>query len=142
METAQKSKPRVTAWDLKQFTGSETWTRYPLFGFSYTDGVQYLAQHTECYWILDAIGSHLPEISKKCSDGFIILKLTREGESSALLQFEGRDQAGEQEALLASEKIEYTDFPFDDLTKDGTFTLFIADNGARLGWTVLLTSEY
>lgn len=42
--------------DLAHFTGTETWWRHPLFkDFTYTDGVRYVTQEGQAYWLLEAI---------------------------------------------------------------------------------------
>ncbi len=42
---------------LKGFTGSENYYKH-LLGIRYTDGVQYLAEQAECYWLIDIIASY------------------------------------------------------------------------------------
>jgi hypothetical protein len=42
---------------LKQFTGTDNYYRHSL-GIHYTDGIRYLAQQTECFWLIDVIASH------------------------------------------------------------------------------------
>jgi hypothetical protein len=42
---------------LKQFTGTNNYYKH-LLGLRYTDGVQYLAEKAECYWLIDVIASH------------------------------------------------------------------------------------
>jgi hypothetical protein len=46
---------------LQQFTGSETLYKHWL-GLHFTEGVKYLADQAECYWLLDAIASHQPDL--------------------------------------------------------------------------------
>ena len=43
--------------ELSQFNGTENYYKHSL-GFSYTDGINFLAENAECYWLLDAIGSY------------------------------------------------------------------------------------
>ena len=43
--------------ELNQFNGTENYYKHSL-GFSYTDGINFLAENAECYWLLDAIGSY------------------------------------------------------------------------------------
>ena len=47
---------RLTEADLSQFTGTSQWYTHPL-GLMYTDGVQYLAEQGDAYWLLNAIAS-------------------------------------------------------------------------------------
>ncbi|HEY9863949.1 MAG TPA: hypothetical protein V6D21_07190 [Candidatus Obscuribacterales bacterium] len=47
--------------ELSQFSGTENYYKHFL-GFHYTDGIQFLAESAECYWLLDAIGSYQPQL--------------------------------------------------------------------------------
>ena len=42
---------------LKQFTGTDNYYKH-LLGLHYTDGIKYLAEKAQCYWLLDVIASH------------------------------------------------------------------------------------
>ena len=45
--------------ELKQFSGSEEFYEHLFFhGYVYTEGVQYLAEKTEAYWLVDYIFSN------------------------------------------------------------------------------------
>ncbi|MCB8789014.1 DUF6876 family protein [Planktothrix agardhii] len=37
--------------ELSQFNGTENYYKHSL-GFSYTDGINFLAENAECYWLL------------------------------------------------------------------------------------------
>ena len=51
--------PQALLNDLRQFTGTTQWYRNPFFPKClYTDGIKYLAEHAECYWLLDYIFSN------------------------------------------------------------------------------------
>lgn len=44
---------------LAHFTGTTQYYRHSLMrSFLYTDGVQYLAQHANCYWLIDYVFSN------------------------------------------------------------------------------------
>lgn len=49
--------------NLKHFGGTEQYYKHWL-GLSYTDGVKYLADNAQCYWLIDAIGSHQPRANR------------------------------------------------------------------------------
>ncbi|MEG3907832.1 hypothetical protein QT979_05990 [Microcoleus sp. w2-18bC1] len=49
--------------DLQHFHGTEQYYKHWL-GIHYTDGVKYLAENAECYWLIDAIGSHQPRANR------------------------------------------------------------------------------
>ena len=46
--------------NLAQFTGGENYHRH--LGMQYTDGIQFLAQNADCYWLLDCITSYQPAL--------------------------------------------------------------------------------
>ena len=52
---------RLDPSQLSQFTGTE---KYYRIGRKHllTDGTKYLAEEAECFWMMDAIASHLSEI--------------------------------------------------------------------------------
>src|SRR3990167_5297686 len=49
--------PEELESELLSFSGTENWYRHP-FGIVYTDGVQFLAEQAQAYWLIDAIASH------------------------------------------------------------------------------------
>ena len=47
--------------ELAQFHGTTKY--YKNFtGLLYTDGVRYLAERAECYWLIDLVGSYQPQL--------------------------------------------------------------------------------
>ena len=49
--------------NLQHFCGSEQYYKHWL-GLCYTDGIKYLAENAQCYWLIDAIASHQPTAKK------------------------------------------------------------------------------
>lgn len=47
--------------ELAQFIGTENYYFHWLKCFTYTDGVKYLCEKAQCYWLLDAIASYQPK---------------------------------------------------------------------------------
>ncbi len=50
---------------LAHFTGTTQWYRNRMFpAYTYTDGVKFLAEEAECYWLIDYVFSNqlVPEI--------------------------------------------------------------------------------
>lgn len=45
--------------NLQHFCGTEEYYKH-LLGIHYTDGVKYLAENAQAYWLIDAIASHQP----------------------------------------------------------------------------------
>ncbi|MEG4576980.1 hypothetical protein QUA56_30565 [Microcoleus sp. N3A4] len=52
--------------NLKHFGGTEQYYKHWL-GIQYTDGVKYLADNAQCYWLIDAIASNQPRVRRKHS---------------------------------------------------------------------------
>jgi hypothetical protein len=120
-----KTMSKLTAQDLAQFTGT---TCYYRIGRQHllTDGTQYLAEEAHCYWIMDAVASHVAEIGT--ADWFIVVRIEVE-ECRAIMRYE--DGNGRE---LARQDIPYTDFPFSN------FTLYAVLDTEH--WVIMLPSEY
>lgn len=110
------------------FTG--TYNYYKHFGkFVITDGVKYLAERYQCFWLLDVIFSH--QISKKVSsEQFQTWELERKfvGEKPTN-KFVVTGDDGNKNTLVRQE------IPFSDF-EDDKVRLFLIDN------VLLLPSEY
>ena len=110
---------------LKQFTGTETWFRHELFRFfTYTEGVQFLAEQAGAYWLIDLILGIQFESSAVRKERFQLWKLTAENNTGKLVCEDGNGNA------VYSREIEYTDFPMKEIS------LFLTDS------VLLLPSEY
>ena len=108
--------------ELAHFTGTEQYFRHWL-KFNFTDGVKYLADEANCYWLLDAIGSYQYKL-KKVPFQVWILKVNPD--NSAVLEMkEDTDQP-----ILVKQEIPYTDFPLTEIK------LYYIDG------VLLLPSEY
>ncbi len=117
---------KLTHADLRQFTGTEQWYRHALMRkIVYTEGVKYLADKADCYWLIDKIATMQLEPKIKAEE-FQVWKLRlNENETSAVLTCEdGNDKA------VYREEISFTDFPLNSI--DLWFT----------GNCILLPSEY
>lgn len=109
---------------LKYFTGSELFYRAALFkNHVYTEGVRFLAQEAECYWLIDFILARQisPELkyqgfqtwSISCKDSRAVIKVT-DGDEKHIYDY----------------MIPYSDFHLEE------FTLWLIDK------TLMLPSEY
>lgn len=100
-------------YDLQGFTGSDSFYRYNLFGINalLTEGVIYLAEKAQCFWLINAILSH--QIYKNVSsEPFQVWKLERivDEEGGWLLSMEdGNDNE------ITFQEIEFSDFPLDSI---------------------------
>lgn len=118
---------------LPQFTGTENHTKWsPLFPrHLLTDGVAYLAEAAECFWLMDLIGSY--QHGGLRDQNFQVWKLTKPpGDLNVAVASceDGNDR------VLIHQKIPYTDFPLDE-----GVTLYAVRNEHR-GVTITLPSEY
>ena len=104
--------------ELRQFTGTENYYKHWL-GNVYTDGVKYLAEKCQAYWLLDAIFSY----HRKEQFQVWTLKVK---DNKAVLEM--REDTGEP--IKVRQEIKYTDFPLEEIK------LFLIDG------VLLLTNEY
>lgn len=98
---------------LGQFTGSETFTRHGLArSVLMTEGVVFLADKAGAHWLTDAVVSYLHEARVRAEE-FQVWKLTvdRSSQTALLAMSDGNSQQA-----LVSQRIEYTDFPLDEIT--------------------------
>ncbi|MEJ2884672.1 DUF6876 family protein [Pedobacter sp. GR22-6] len=63
--------------ELSQFTGTSCYFKHPVFGFNYTEGIQYLAQEFKCYWLLKDIALHNHISLIRIDEPFQVWKLQR-----------------------------------------------------------------
>lgn len=110
---------------LEQFIGTEFY--YPLWpNVMLTDGTRFLADTAGCYWLMDAITSHIQRLPHK--KVFTSCRLTVNNGSAVLIIDDGNSN------ILASQKISYTDFPLDSIN------LYACFDGKQ--WIIMLPSEY
>uniref|UniRef100_UPI001D014B85 DUF6876 family protein n=1 Tax=Nostoc sp. MG11 TaxID=2721166 RepID=UPI001D014B85 len=89
------------------------------------EGVKHLAQITQCYWLLDAIGSYQHQLqSNPRLRDFQVWRLVVENKSSTLICEEDTD------IEVLRQSIPYTDFPLPEIT------LYLAQK------VLMLPSEY
>ena len=106
---------------LAHCVGGDEYYRYSL-GMLYTDGVKELADHAECYWLLDAIAVHQPKLRQnpRLRDFQLWLlvvgnehELIKPKHSAVLTCWEDTPVLGVKPAV--SQEIEYTDFPLPEM---------------------------
>ena len=71
---------------LRYFTGTEKYYRISRRHLL-TDGTKYLAEEAECFWMMDAIASHLSEIGTE--DWFVQVRITVNKNSSIMIYEDG-----------------------------------------------------
>lgn len=111
--------------ELKQFKGTSAYTKLNP-NCQLTDGALYLAETVGCFWLFNFFYSHL--VTQNYHKNFACLKM-RVSNSSALVKITDGN-----ELALASEVIEYTDFPLDEIILFSCFS--------REYWVMMLPSEY
>ena len=91
--------------ELMQFSGTVNYYRHPL-GIVFTDGVKYLADKAEAYWLIDTIASY--QLRKDIREiSFQLWELRVNEDGTALLTM--KEDTNEPERV--KQKILYTDFP-------------------------------
>jgi hypothetical protein len=92
--------------NLNQFTGGGTYRRNT-FGMVYTEGVSYLAENADCWWLIDAIESYHPALM--CDPDYRQYQfwdLVVTGNAAVLTCRKDSDQEPTIRQVIA-----YTDFP-------------------------------
>ena len=109
--------------DLNQFTGTlkyyTHWTR-----IQYTDGIKFLAEQGEAYWLIDAITSYQTKKIRRIP--FQVWELKKTEKTKAILTM--KEDTNQPE--LIKQEIPYTDFPLNEIK------LYLIDG------ILLLPSEY
>ena len=117
---------KLTASDLSQFTGTETWFRHGINrDVLFTEGAKYVADHGGAYWLLDAIANAQLYEKTVAREAFQVWNLTVNADRSASLTCD--DGNGN---IVYTQNIAFTDFPLDAIK------LYFTDN------VILLPSEY
>lgn len=94
--------PEQIKEDLMQFTGTCHYYKHP-FGIVFTDGIKYLADECQCYWLIDIVASYQFEPKVKNED-FQVYKLKVNEDKSAILTIEEGNYIE-----VARQDIEFTD---------------------------------
>lgn len=121
-----KISPTELESNLIQFTGTIKYFRL-MPTFVVTDGVKYLMDHADCYWLGQLYGLHLVTVDFN-DNPFTTLKLKRKGRGAKVTVEDGNG------ALLEWQTLDFTDFPLDE------FTLYACWSGEF--WVCMLPSEY
>lgn len=137
---------------LRQFTGTEGYVRHMFGSLVFTDGIKFLREAANCFWLVDAIASHQSkELDRKCG-GFQSWTLTPAPTPNmpkrALLEC----RPDSNMKPVVTQEIEYADFPYDQMDGE-TLNLWVEGEGAtpktqkeleERGWgrVLLLPSEH
>ena len=110
---------------LAQFTGTADYYRISR-KHVLTDGTRYLAEQGTCFWMMDAIASHLCEIGTE--DWFVLVRVQVTEGRAVMIYEDGNDREH------ARQEIPYTDFPLDSITLYACWD--------QEHWVIMLPSEY
>ena len=110
---------------LNQFIGTEKYYRISRRHLL-TDGTKYLAEAAECFWMMDAIASHLVEIGT--TEWFVVVKTSIKRTKAVMVYEDGNGNE------LARQEIPYTDLPLDQIS------LYACWDSEH--WVIMLPSEY
>ena len=97
---------------LPHFIGTQNYYRHILGGFNYTDGVRYVAQSCEAYWLIDAIASYQFNRHIRTNQDLQRLQIWKlqVNDKKGILSLE-RDT----DQRVLSQKIPYTNFPLPEI---------------------------
>ncbi|MCF8714683.1 hypothetical protein JM658_07555 [Joostella atrarenae] len=116
--------------ELQHFVGSEMFFKIPLIGTRFTDGLKYLTNEAECFWLITDTSVIAKSLSKKCS--FITIDFKRlsekeqlEKQCEAIINYSDGDNN-----IFETHRYNVTNFPLDELR------LYFIDD------TLMLPSEY
>ena len=112
--------------ELAQFSGTENY--YRCHSLLLTDGVFYLAEKAECFWLMDVIWSHAIEKRWYGKEDFITCKLTVQDTIGDVVFDDGNGK------ILVMQHIPFTDFPLNQIQ------LYIVRGERNL--VVMLPGEY
>jgi hypothetical protein len=127
----------LTPAALSHFYGTEGYAWGPFRKFAMTDGVTYVCMNG-LSWFVDLIASHQSKARGKLEDfqNWTLKHLTEQGFMAVATCDDGNGN------VVVSQKIEYTDFPFDRFPSG--FSIYVklgSLNGKDLCWVALLPSE-
>lgn len=89
--------------ELCYFTGTEKWHRHSLSRCLYTDGIKYLAEKADAYWLIDAVLSYQKKLK---NINFQLWNLKKEKGNSFILTC----REDKNSPVLISQKIKFSDF--------------------------------
>jgi hypothetical protein len=129
----------ITLADLQQFFGTENYYANTILGkrFLNTDGVQFLADATGSFWLIDVIASH-QTAAKVRRESFQLWQIAKKGKGATVTM-----RADTNAPVLARQHFARTGFPFDSL--GSTFEFYVIDgsaDGINPAKILMLKSEY
>jgi hypothetical protein len=106
--------------NLRQFTGSEQLYWHGFRQLQFTDGVKFLAENAEAYWLIDAIASYQQRLQNETFQLWLLIVgdhhefiKPKPGKDCVLTCWQDRPVKGV--TPLVSQQIVYTDFPLPEI---------------------------
>jgi len=118
---SQLSKAEILS-ALPSFSGTTQYHRLTLFPLMATDGVAYVAESCQAFWLIDLIAPHWLKLKQK--EDFLAVACKVKDSSMTVTIEDGNDR------VLVRQKVSYTDFPLDEIR------FFVT------GDVIMLPSEY
>ena len=115
----------LDSFTMSRFTGTTDYYRISRRHLL-TDGTKHLAEQGACFWMMDAVASHLSEIGTK--DWFVLVRVNVAQGRAVMVYEDGNDHE------LARQEIPYTDFPLEAIS------LYACWDTQH--WVIMLPSEY
>ena len=95
--------------ELMQFHGTEHIYKHSFDLIHYTDGIKYLAEKADCYWLIDLIESY-QFLHRYLKEVFQVYELKVNDDKSAIITItDGNNH------ILDTQEIEFTDFPLPEI---------------------------
>ena len=128
MET--QMEPQQLKNDLATFTGTERFYKVPLLGTVFTDGIQYLAEKANCFWLVTDASVIAKSLMNRSPFVTVDLKKLSPEKKEALGYEAIIEYSDGNNTILETQKYHLTDFPLEQIR------LFFTNN------TLMLPSEY
>lgn len=95
--------------ELKQFNGTQQYHKSTFGKLKLTDGINYLRNEVNCYWLIDIVESVQHLVKIKENSGFLVWRIEVKDN-----KFKVSVKTDTNEPVLYEQKGNYTDFPLKD----------------------------
>ena len=119
------------------FIATQYWYKH-MFGIIYTDGVKWLANELNCYWLIDDIALYSNALRKK--EGFLTCEFKTPNRGEGWLYFTDGDNT-----VLKETYYSFTDLFIDESTlepDEAVIRFFLIFDGSFNKHVLLMPSEY
>ncbi len=120
--------------DLNNFTGTENWTKHQFGALLFTDGINYLRDKADCFWLVDAIASHQSDKLDELADGFQIWLLKSAPTAARPKRAILTCRLDTDTDPLVEQIIPFCSFPFDQFREP--LKLYVGGRGRPQGMSI------